>query len=77
MAREPRRYGFESFACAPGMRIEALEQLSAVQLAQVHAQVDRLEVQVERLERRVWVTVFCVVVMVVIAVAQQLTVAPA
>ncbi|WP_377506403.1 hypothetical protein [Octadecabacter sp. R77987] len=76
MAHEPRRYGLESFACAPGMRIEALEQLNTVQLAQVQAQVDRIEAQLERIERRTWIAVFGVVVMVVLAGAQHLISAP-
>ncbi|QEE35893.1 hypothetical protein FTO60_09345 [Octadecabacter sp. SW4] len=76
MVHEPRRYGLESFACAPGMRIEALEQLNTVQLAQVQNQVDRIEAQLERIERRTWIAVFGVVVMVVIAVARALADTP-
>lgn len=51
----------ESFVCAPSLRIEAHEQVSALQFAQINTQLGRIEGLVERLERRLWLTVYGVV----------------
>ncbi|MBY6090281.1 hypothetical protein [Maritimibacter alkaliphilus] len=58
---EARRYGFESFDCAPALRLEAQEQVARMQAEQMNARLDRLEGLIERLERRLWLTVFAVV----------------
>ncbi len=52
------RYGFESFDCAPGLRLEAHERLSTMQFESVAARIDRLEQTLERLERRLWLAVY-------------------
>ena len=49
------------FLCAPGLKIEAHERLSAVQLGQIDAQLKRIEALMERLEKRLWLTVYGVV----------------
>ena len=49
------------FLCAPGMRVEAHEKMSALQFSQVALSLARLEAAMERLERRLWLTVFGVV----------------
>ena len=49
------------FLCAPGMRVEAHEKLSALQFSQMALGQARLEAAMERLERRLWLTVFGVV----------------
>jgi hypothetical protein len=51
----------ESFACAPGLRIEGHEKLAALQFAQLHAQLGKIEAMMERLEKRLWLTVYGVV----------------
>lgn len=51
----------ENFVCAPGMRIEAHEQLTALQFAQISVQLGKVEDTMERLERRLWLTVYGVV----------------
>ncbi len=51
----------ESFVCAPGLRIEAHEQIAALQFAQVNTQLGKLEGVIERLDRRLWLTVYGVV----------------
>ena len=56
MTAEPR-----SFLCAPGLRIEAAERMTTLQFAQAQAQLARIEATVERLERRLWLTVYGVV----------------
>lgn len=48
----------EPFACAPGLKIAAHERLSAVQFAAMQAQLGRIEAAMERLEKRLWLTVF-------------------
>ena len=59
MSLEPR-----SFLCAPGLRIEAAERLTGVQFAQLHAQLAKIEGTMERLEKRLWLTVYGVVAVV-------------
>ena len=51
----------ESFACAPGLRLEAHEKVSKLQFDTLNARLDRLEALLERLERRLWLTVYGVV----------------
>lgn len=51
----------EVFECAPALRIEAHERLAALQFSQLNTQLTKLEVMMERLERRLWLTVYGVV----------------
>lgn len=50
---EPR-----SFLCAPGLKIEAQERLATLQFAQLNAAMAKVEEAMERLERRLWITVY-------------------
>ncbi len=52
---------FERFACAPGLKLEAHERLMEVHLDNISARLDRLEELMERLEKRLWLTVYGVV----------------
>jgi len=52
---------FERFACAPGLRLEAHERLTEVHFDNLVRRLDRLEELMERLERRLWLTVYGVV----------------
>ncbi|MCX7299290.1 MAG: hypothetical protein NTX73_02700 [Rhodobacterales bacterium] len=71
-----RRYG-EPFACGPGLKLEAHEKMAALQFAQLAGQMHRLEAMMERLEKRLWLTVYGVVaVMLTQAVQSILTVRP-
>ncbi len=73
---DDRRYG-EPFACGPGLKLEAHERMAALQFAQLAAQINRLETMMERLEKRLWLTVYGVVaVMLTQAVQSILTVRP-
>lgn len=54
---EPRSR-HEVFACAPGLRLEAHERLSKLQFDALNARFERLEKLMERLERRLWLTVY-------------------
>lgn len=49
------------FLCAPGLRIEAHERLAQLQFAQAADQLRRIEALMERLEKRLWLTVYGVV----------------
>ena len=55
---------FERFACAPGLKLEAHERVSAVHFDNINARLDRLEEMLERLEKRLWLTVYGVVAVV-------------
>ena len=67
---DDRRCG--GFACAPGLRIEAHERLSDVKFAQVQVQLTRIEMMVERLEKRLWLAVYGVVAVVLAQGASQI-----
>lgn len=53
MGNEPRQ-----FLCAPGLKIEAEARMSSLQFAQLHAQLAKIEASMERLEKRLWLTVY-------------------
>lgn len=46
------------FLCAPGLRIEAQERMTALQFAQFAAQLAKIEAIMDRLEKRLWLTVY-------------------
>ena len=76
MTEHTSRYR-EKFVCAPGLRIEAHEQLAALHFAQINSQLVKIEAMVERLERRLWLTVYGVVgVILTQAVMSIIEVAP-
>lgn len=62
----------EIFECAPSLRLEAHERVVALQLAQVNAQLERLEEMMHRLERRLWLTVYGVVGVILAKAFQSL-----
>ena len=69
--------GRDSFECAPSLRIEAHERLAALQFAQLNTQLGKIETMMERLERRLWLTVYGVVgVILAQAFEQILTATP-
>ena len=51
----------ETFECGPSLRIDAQERMSALQFSQINTQLGKLEAMMERLERRLWLTVYGVV----------------
>lgn len=65
----------ERFLCAPGLRIEAQEKLSALQFAQLDARLQRIEAAMERLERRLWVAVYGVAAAMLAQMAQSALIA--
>ncbi|WP_299420019.1 hypothetical protein [uncultured Shimia sp.] len=58
------RYGFESFDCAPGLRLEAHERVAKLQFESLNRRLDKIEQLIERLERRLWLTVYGVVAVI-------------
>lgn len=48
----------EPFACAPALRLEAHERVSKLQFEALNARLDRFEALLERLEKRLWLTVY-------------------
>lgn len=57
-ANEGARYGFEAFDCAPALRLESHERVSKLQIEGLNQRLGRLDVAMERLERRLWLAVF-------------------
>ena len=74
MGEEPR---YERFECAPGLRLEAHEKVSAIHQENLSRRIARLEEGLDRLERRLWLTVYGVVAVILAqAVQSVLAVAP-
>ena len=55
------RLGFEAFDCAPALRLEAHERVAKLQYDSLNKRLDRIEALIERLEKRLWLTVYGVV----------------
>lgn len=62
--------GYERFDCAPGLRLEAHERVSEIHHQNMLKRMDRLEELMERMEKRLWLTVYGVVA-VILAQAVQ------
>lgn len=74
MTEAPR---YERFECAPGLRLEAHERVSSIQHDNLLLRFERLEAVMERLERRLWLTVYGVVAVILAQAVQSfLVVAP-
>ena len=52
------RLGFEAFDCAPALRLEAHERVAKLQFDSLNKRLDRIEALIERLEKRLWLTVY-------------------
>ncbi|MCT4609960.1 MAG: hypothetical protein N4A70_12215 [Pelagimonas sp.] len=48
----------EAFACAPALRLEAHERVAKLHYDQFNDKLARLETLLERLEKRLWLTVY-------------------
>lgn len=68
------RVGFEPFDCAPALRLEAHERVAALQFEAMNKRLDRLEELLERLEKRLWLTVYGVVAVILAQAFQGLLV---
>lgn len=47
-----------SFDCSPGLRLSAHERVAQIQNEAVNRRLDRIEQMMERLEKRLWLTVY-------------------
>ena len=56
-----QRYGFERFDCAPALRLEAQDRVAKLQFDGLNRRLDKIETLIERLEKRLWLTVYGVV----------------
>lgn len=56
MPEERRVYA--PFDCAPGLRLAAHERVSDIHHEHLNLRLDRLEEMMERLEKRLWLTVY-------------------
>lgn len=72
-----RRVETQPFLCAPGLRLEAHERLSALQVEALNARLDRIEALMERLERRLWLTVYGIVGVVLAEILREVASAAA
>ncbi|MEM1074953.1 MAG: hypothetical protein AAF665_13865 [Pseudomonadota bacterium] len=55
---------FERFECAPGLRLQAHERIAELQHQHLLKRLDRVEEMMERLEKRLWLTVYGIVAMI-------------
>ena len=67
MGHEPR-----SFLCAPGLRLESETRMTELQFAQLNAALLKIETTMERLEKRLWITVYGVAGVILAQAAQSL-----
>ena len=61
MSDGSHRFGMEPFDCAPGLRLQAHERVSDLHVKALNTRLDKLDQTMERLERRLWLTVYGVV----------------
>lgn len=60
----------ERFQCAPGMRLQAHEQVSSIHFKNLNERLDRIEAMMERLERRLWLAMYGVAAVILAKMAQ-------
>jgi len=65
------RPGDAPFECAPGLRLAAHERVSAIHHENICRRLERLDAAMERLERRLWLTVYGVVAMILAQALQS------
>ena len=68
--------GRAAFECAPGLRLAAHERVSQIHHDNINRRLDRLEEMLERLERRLWLTVYGVVAVILAQAFQSVLSAP-
>lgn len=56
--------GLERFECAPGLRLQAHERIAEIHHKNLLSRLDRVEEMMERLEKRLWLTVFGIVAII-------------
>lgn len=61
----------ERFECAPGLKLQAHEKVSQIHHENLCRRLDRLEQVMERLEKRLWLTVYGVVAVILAQAVQS------
>ena len=64
-------FAHESFECAPGLRLAAHERVAQIQHDNLMRRLDRLEEVMERLEKRLWLTVYGVAAVILAQAVQS------
>ena len=72
MSELSKRYGFEGFDCAPALRLQAHEELNRLQIDGLNKRLDRIEQLIERLEKRLWLTMYGVLGVILTQALQQI-----
>lgn len=54
----------DQFECGPGIRLQAHERVVQIHFDHINCRLDRLEEMMERLEKRLWFTVYGVAAVV-------------
>ncbi len=49
---------FPAFDCAPGLRLSAHERIHQIEQEALNRRLDRIEEMMERLDKRLWLTVY-------------------
>ncbi|AXI47045.1 hypothetical protein C1J03_14070 [Sulfitobacter sp. SK012] len=62
---------YERFECAPGLRLQAHERVSEIHHANLMRRLDRVEMMMERVEKRLWLAVYGVVAVILAQGAQS------
>lgn len=62
---------YERFECAPGLRLQAHERVSEIHHDNLLRRLDRLEDMMERMERRLWLTVYGLVAVILAQAVQS------
>lgn len=65
------RFAYEPFECAPGVRLAAHERVAQIQYDNLNKRLDRLEEVLERLEKRLWLTVYGVAAVILAQAVQS------
>jgi hypothetical protein len=65
------RFAYEPFECAPGLRLAAHERVSQIHHDNLNKRLDRLEEVLERLEKRLWLTVYGVAAVILAQAVQS------
>jgi len=66
----------ERFQCAPGMQLQAHERISKIHFEMLSDRLDRIEIMMERLERRLWLTVYGVAAVILAQAAESFLLRP-
>ena len=70
--RDAGRNGFEAFDCAPALRLEAHERVSTLHIEGLNRRAEKLEALIEKLEKRLWLTVYGVVAVILAEAFQSI-----